>query len=104
MFGKQENDGFLDGLARTAAQTAIIFAVFAILWYLVCSFFEALRTKPLTVLIWIGVLMSFIYFANQIEKKDKRNKALQPKPVEDTRSGQEIWNENMKDYDAERGY
>ena len=64
MFGKKENDGFLDGLARSAAQVAVIFIILSVVWYLVCAFFEALRTRPLVVLIWICLIFGFFYFMN----------------------------------------
>ena len=104
MFGKKENDGYLDGLFRAIGQFLIIFAFLAMFWYMICALIEAIRTKPLTVLIWACIIFGFFYFINLQIEQDKKAKALQPKPIEDTRSGKEIWRENMKDYDPVRGY
>lgn len=104
MFGNKENDGFLDGLARSAARVAVIFVILSVVWYLICAFFEALRTRPLVVLIWVCLIFLFFYFIDIQIEKEEQLRLTQPEHIEDTRSGQEIWNENMKDYDAERGY
>jgi hypothetical protein len=54
---------------------------------LICAFFDALRKKPLVVLFWIGLLVAFIYFGQQLEQQDNKAKSSKPKPLEDTRSG-----------------
>jgi hypothetical protein len=104
MFGNKENDGFLDGLFRAIGNFVLIFAILAIIWHLIYSFFTAVRTKPLTVLIWVCVFVCCLYYAKHTEEQDKKSKIPHPQSTEDTRSGREIWKENMKDYDAERGY
>ena len=104
MFGNKENDGFLDGLFRAIGNVMVTFAMLVIIWYLIYAFFEALRTKPLITLMWVCIFFGCIYYAKYTDEQDKKSRISQPKPIEDTRSGREIWNENMKDYDPVRGY
>ena len=81
---------FLVGLFKSIMGLLLFYYVFwAVKWYIKGHF------SKYFILFWLySTLCIFLYFNNQQKLKDSY----------DPRSGQEIWTENMKDYDAERGY
>lgn len=50
------------------------------------------------------ILYIFIYNNDMQKAKQEQRYKIKHKIEYDNRSGQEIWTENMKDYDAVRGY
>ena len=74
---------FLEGLML------FYFAFYLLGWYIKGHFGKYF------ILFWLySAFCVFLYFNHQQKLKDEY----------DPRSGQEIWTENMKDYDAARGY
>jgi 4-hydroxybenzoate polyprenyltransferase len=81
---------FIIGLLKLLEGLMLFYLVFWILgWYIKGHFSKHF------IFFWIfSALCMFVYFNHQQEVKNSY----------DPRSGQEIWTENMKDYDAARGY
>jgi len=106
MFGKKENDGFLDGFARFVMNFVLIFFLVSVIWYLISEVINAFRYGQWQKIIsWVVAFIIIWWLWGKMEENVKKNReAAKIETVEDTRSGQEIWNDNMKDYDAERGY
>ena len=98
------NRSFTDRLLEGIAQFVLIFIIISIVWYLISEVVDAFRYgKWYKILKWSLVIL-FFWFIMKIGEEERIKKESQYKQNEDTRSGQEIWEENMKDYDAERGY
>ncbi len=81
---------FIVGLLKLLEGLMLFYLVFWLLgWYIKGHFGKYF------IFFWIfSALCVFVYFNHQQQLKDEY----------DPRSGQEIWTENMKDYDAARGY
>lgn len=72
MFGKKENDGFLDGFARTMFNWFIAIAVVSFIWYVFVSIILFIITKPIKFLIWVCVIIGFIWIVNWHSEKYPR--------------------------------
>lgn len=98
------NRSFTDRLLEGIAQFVLIFLIISVIWYLVSEVVDAFRYgKWDKILKWVLVIFVLWLIIKWSENEQLKRESIQKK-TEDTRSGQEIWNENMKDYDAERGY
>ena len=75
MFGKKENDGFLDGLARSAVSIVTTWAVIFLVWYSIKDFFTAIFTFNVAKLLRYALLAIFfallIHFMQQYKKEFK---------------------------------
>jgi hypothetical protein len=68
--------------------------LFYLIFYLIKWYIKGHFGKYFIIFWLYSTFCVFLYFNHQQKLKDSY----------DSRSGQEIWTENMKDYDAERGY
>lgn len=77
MFGKKENDGFLDGMARSLANVAITWVVIFSFWYSIKDFYTAIITFNVRKLTMYAIGITFfallIHFMQQ-HKKDFKSR------------------------------
>ena len=78
MFGNKENDGFLDGFARTVFKWFTFIAIISIIWYVFASIILFIATKPIKFLMWVCIIVGFIWIVNWHSEKYPRSK---PKPI-----------------------
>lgn len=83
---------FLIGLFRLLEGFILFYLVFMFIsWYVKGHFGKYF------IFFWAWTIFTIFYTISE-------NKRLNEKYAVDPRSGQEIWTENMKNYDATRGY
>ncbi len=98
------NRSFFERFAEGMAKFIMFFLLMYFIIYIFSEIYDTIRFGRWDkILKWVLIFFCLWLFVKFIEHSDNivpENK----NEIEDTRSGQEIWNENMKDYDAERGY
>jgi len=83
---------FLIGLLKLLEGFILFYLAFMFIkWYIKGHFGKYF------ILFWAWTIFSIFFNISE-------TKRLNEKYASDPRSGQEIWTENMKNYDAERGY
>lgn len=85
-----------------------LLSVFSIL-YLIFLFFKWYIKEHFGknfIVFWICTLLCIYIYINDMQKikQEQQRYKIKYETEYDNRSGQEIWTENMKDYDAVRGY
>jgi len=72
-FGKRENDGFLDGLARYVKDLAVLAAVLYVIHWVIKDFFTAIITFNIKKLTIYGLIICFMYLMAFVGKKQRED-------------------------------
>lgn len=78
MFGNKENDGFLDGLARSITSIITTWAVIFVVWYSIKDFFTAIITFNVRKLIMYALLSVFFAFLIHFIQQYKKTRESRP--------------------------
>ena len=76
-FGKKENDGFIDGMARYIKDAVITFVTLYFIYWVIKDFFTAIITFNVKKLVIYGSIICFLYlmaFMGKVQREDFKSR------------------------------
>lgn len=102
--GSKGDKSFFDRFTEGLGQVILVFLLFWLVWYIFNSIIETIQCRRWDRVLKLGVVIFMFWTLSKCTERENRIHESKLKETQDNRSGYEIWKENMKDYDAERGY